>query len=209
MAGRPRAATGEGGARGRTLNITFCVVAPTERLDRFLADQLALSRTQAGRLIADKRVTAGGKALRASTVLERAMLVTVELPDEAPPRSYTPFHASLNFVYEDEHLAVLDKPAGLVVHPGPGHWNDTLVNVLVGRGTELSGGAAAEAGRPGIVHRLDRDTSGLLVVAKSDLAHRRLAGAIERTRRWCGAICARVRWTSRRRSRDIRRNANA
>ena len=180
MAGRPRAATGEGGARGRTLNITFCVVAPTERLDRFLADQLALSRTQAGRLIADKRVTAGGKALRASTVLERAMLVTVELPDEAPPRSYTPFHASLNFVYEDEHLAVLDKPAGLVVHPGPGHWNDTLVNVLVGRGTELSGGAAAEAGRPGIVHRLDRDTSGLLVVAKSDLAHRRLAGAIER-----------------------------
>ncbi|PYO89170.1 MAG: RluA family pseudouridine synthase [Gemmatimonadetes bacterium] len=100
------------------------------------------------------------------------------MPDEAPPRTYTPHHASLNFVYEDEHLAVLDKPAGLVVHPGPGHWNDTLVNVLVGRGTELSSGSTE--GRPGIVHRLDRDTSGLLVVAKSDLAHRRLAGAIER-----------------------------
>jgi len=162
------------------LNITFGVVASTERLDRFLADQLALSRTQAGRLIADKRVTVRGKALRASALLERGMEVTVELPDEAPPRIYTPHHAALNFVYEDEHLAVLDKPAGLVVHPGPGHWNDTLVNVLVGRGTELSGGATAEAGRPGIVHRLDRDTSGLLVVAKSDLAHRRLAGAIER-----------------------------
>jgi 23S rRNA pseudouridine1911/1915/1917 synthase len=83
----------------------------------------------------------------------------------------------LRFVYEDEHLAVLDKPAGLVVHPGPGHWDDTLVNVLVGRGTELSAGAE---GRPGIVHRLDRDTSGLLLVAKTDLAHRRLASAIER-----------------------------
>jgi 23S rRNA pseudouridine1911/1915/1917 synthase len=160
------------------LNITFCVVRTTDRLDRFLADQLALSRTQAGRLIADKRVTARGKALRASVILDPGTEVSVEIPDEAPPRSYTPFHADLRFVFEDEHLAVLDKPAGLVVHPGPGHWDDTLVNVLVGRGTELSGGSAE--GRPGIVHRLDRDTSGLLVVAKSDLAHRRLATAIER-----------------------------
>jgi 23S rRNA pseudouridine1911/1915/1917 synthase len=161
------------------LNITFCVVVPTERLDRFLADQLALSRTQAGRLIADKRVSARGKALRASAILERGAEVTVEFPpDEPPPRTYAPAHAELRFVYEDEHLAVLDKPAGLVVHPGPGHWDDTLVNVLVGRGTELSAGSTE--GRPGIVHRLDRDTSGLLVVAKSDLAHRRLSGAIER-----------------------------
>ena len=161
------------------MNITFCVVAPTERLDRFLADQLALSRTQAGRLIADKRVSARGKTLRASAILERRAEVTVEFaPNEPPPRTYAPAHAELRFVYEDEHLAVLDKPAGLVVHPGPGHWDDTLVNVLVGRGTELSAGSTE--GRPGIVHRLDRDTSGLLVVAKSDLAHRRLAGAIER-----------------------------
>ena len=161
------------------MNITFCVVVSTERLDRFLADQLALSRTQAGRLIADKRVSARGKALRASAVLERGAEVTVEFaPEAAPPRTYAPAHADLRFVYEDEHLAVLDKPAGLVVHPGPGHWNDTLVNVLVGRGTALSAGSTE--GRPGIVHRLDRDTSGLLLVAKSDLAHRRLAGAIER-----------------------------
>lgn len=158
--------------------LTFCIVVQTERLDRFLADQLSLSRTQAGRLIADKRVTARGKPLRASAILEHGAEVTVEIPEEHPPRSYAPSHAVLNFVYEDEHLAVLDKPAGLVVHPGPGHWNDTLVNVLVGRGTELSSGNTE--GRPGIVHRLDRDTSGLLVVAKNDLAHRRLAGAIER-----------------------------
>ncbi|MEX2156036.1 MAG: hypothetical protein WD773_04260, partial [Gemmatimonadales bacterium] len=133
------------------MTILFCVsAAVTERLDRFLADQLALSRTQAGRLIADKRVSARGKPLRASAVLERGAEVSVEFPPDAPPpRTYAPAHAELRFVYEDEHLAVLDKPAGLVVHPGPGHWNDTLVNVLVGRGTELSGGASAEAGGGG------------------------------------------------------------
>src|SRR5213595_2299865 len=159
--------------------VTFCVVVPeTERLDRFLADQLALSRTVAARLIADKHVTRDGRPLRASVQLERGAVVSVELPpEEPPPRSYAPAHRDLTFAYEDEHLAVLDKPAGLVVHPGPGHWDDSLVNVLVGRGTPLSEGSSE--GRPGIVRRLDRDTSGLLVVAKTDAAHRRLATAIE------------------------------
>ncbi len=162
------------------MTVVFCVSAgTTERLDRFLADQLAISRTQAARLIADKLVTSAGRPLRASALLERGAEVTVQLPPDAPPpRTYAPAHADLRFVYEDEHLAVLDKPAGLVVHPGPGHWEDSLVNVLVGRGTPLSEGSSE--GRPGIVHRLDRDTSGLLVVAKTDAAHRRLAGAIER-----------------------------
>ena len=165
--------------------IVFCVtVDTTERLDRFLADQLALSRTQAARLIADKRVTAAGRALRASALLERGVEVSVDLPAQAPPRTYAPVTpppagTGVRFVYEDEHLAVLDKPAGLVVHPGPGHWDDSLVNVLVGRGTPLSAGGEPGGGRPGIVHRLDRDTSGLLIVAKTDLAHRRLARAIE------------------------------
>jgi 23S rRNA pseudouridine1911/1915/1917 synthase len=77
--------------------------------------------------------------------------------------------------FEDEHLLVLDKPAGLVVHPAPGHWDDTLVNALAARGTALSAGAQ---GRPGIVHRLDRDTSGLMVVAKTDQAHRKLGAAL-------------------------------
>ncbi|HMJ59850.1 MAG TPA: RluA family pseudouridine synthase [Gemmatimonadales bacterium] len=161
------------------MTLVFCVVAgTTERLDRFLADQLAISRTHAARLIADKLVTSAGRALRASALLERGAEVTVEFPPEAPPRTYSPAHADLQFVYEDEHLAVLDKPAGLVVHPGPGHWDDSLVNVLVGRGTPLSEGSSE--GRPGIVHRLDRDTSGLLVVAKTDAAHRKLGAAIER-----------------------------
>jgi 23S rRNA pseudouridine1911/1915/1917 synthase len=173
------------------VTISFSILVPvTERLDRFLADQLSLSRTQAARLVADKRVAAAGKALRASALLERGTEVSVEFPPETPVRTYAPAHADLTFVYEDDDLAVLDKPAGLVVHPGPGHWDDTLVNVLVGRGMDLSGGEGA--GRPGIVHRLDRDTSGLLLLAKSDLAHRRLATAIER--REVRRVYAAVTW---------------
>jgi 23S rRNA pseudouridine1911/1915/1917 synthase len=161
--------------------VTFCVtVSETERLDRFLAEQLSLSRTVAARLIADKRVSAGGRPLRASAQLARATVVSVSFPPLAEPRMYTPSQRDLTFVFEDEHLAVLDKPAGLVVHPGPGHWDDSLVNVLTTRGTTLSPGT--EAGRPGIVHRLDRDTSGLLLIAKTDQAHRRLARAIEARR---------------------------
>ncbi len=156
--------------------LTFTVLAETtERLDRFLADQLGLSRTQAARLVADKAVSVDGKWARASRMLSRGEQVTVEIPDHEPPRTLQPAAIPLNVVFEDEHLAVLDKPAGLVVHPAPGHWDDTLVNALVARGTTLAGGAE---GRPGIVHRLDRDTSGLMVVAKTDLAHRRLGAAI-------------------------------
>lgn len=166
-------------ARDDPVRVAFCVATPrTNRLDRFLADQLALSRTQAARLIADRRVTADGRPLRASAVLERGTVVTVHLPSGPSPRTLAPAHGELHFVYEDEHLAVLDKPAGLVVHPAPGHWDDSLVNLLVGRGTLPATGVSA--GRPGIVHRLDRDTSGLLLLAKNDVAHRRLARALER-----------------------------
>lgn len=119
-----------------------------------------------------------GEPARASRVLARGDRVHVELPAEAPPRTLAPRPRALDVVYEDEALLVLDKPAGLVVHPAPGHWDDTLLNALVARGTPLS--AAAE--RPGIVHRLDKDTSGLLLVAKSDAAHRALARALARRR---------------------------
>jgi 23S rRNA pseudouridine1911/1915/1917 synthase len=158
------------------LPCTFSVLAPaTERLDRFLADQLQCSRTQAARLVADRRVTVGGAVARASRTLARGDLVQVEFPADRAPREFKPAAIPLTVVYEDDHLAVLDKPAGLVVHPAPGHWEDTLVNALVARGTSLAGAGGA---RPGIVHRLDRDTSGLMVVAKSDLAHRRLVAAL-------------------------------
>ena len=159
----------------------------TERLDRFLADQLGLSRTQAALLIADKLVSVAGQTARASRLLSRGEQVLVRVPIEQPPRTLQPRAIPLTIVFEDEHLAVLNKPAGLVVHPAPGHWDDTLVNALVARGTTLSGGAE---GRPGIVHRLDRDTSGLMIVAKTDLAHRRLGAAIaaRRVRRTYAAL---------------------
>jgi len=141
-------------------------------LDRFLADQLALSRTQAARLIAAGAVQVNGRPARASASLRRGDRVDVELPVASPPRTLVPLPLSLNVVYEDETLMVLDKPAGLVVHPAPGHWDDTLLNALVARGTPLS---SVGQGRPGIVHRLDKDTSGLLIVAKDDEVHRILS----------------------------------
>ena len=150
-------------------------VPATERLDRFLADQLQLSRTQAARVVAAKSVTVNGAVARASRLLVRKDEVTVRFPDHEPPRTIRPAAIDLTIVYEDDALAVIDKPAGLVVHPAPGHWDDTLVNALIARGTTLSGGAE---GRPGIVHRLDRETSGLMLVAKTDLAHRRLSAAL-------------------------------
>jgi 23S rRNA pseudouridine1911/1915/1917 synthase len=150
-------------------------VATAERIDRFLADQLSLSRTQAARLVAAGAVRVNGKVARASRIPEYRDLIEVTFPDHEPPRTLIPHDTALDIVFEDEYLAVLDKPAGLVVHPAPGHWDDTLVNALVARGTTLSGGAE---GRPGIVHRLDRDTSGLMVIAKTDIAHRRLSAAL-------------------------------
>ncbi|HEX9690780.1 MAG TPA: RluA family pseudouridine synthase [Gemmatimonadales bacterium] len=145
--------------------------AITERIDRFLAEQLALSRTVVGRLIAGNAVTVNGEGARASRRLSRGDLIQVVIPEAPPPRTLVPSHRPLDVVFEDEHLLVVDKPAGLVVHPAPGHWDDTLLNALVGRGTRLS----QAVGRPGILHRLDRDTSGLMIVTKTDAAHRALA----------------------------------
>jgi len=149
-------------------------VADAERLDRFLADQLQVSRTVAARLIAERCVTVAGAPARASLVPDRGTEITVVFP-ATPPRQVRPADIPVAVVYEDDELAVVDKPAGLVVHPAPGHWDDTLVNALVARGLRLGGG---EQGRPGIVHRLDKDTSGLLVVAKTGRAHEKLGHAL-------------------------------
>jgi 23S rRNA pseudouridine1911/1915/1917 synthase len=156
--------------------VTFSVtVARTERLDRFLADQLGISRTQSARLLAAGAFTVNTAVARASHTLLRGDVVTLDEPPAEPVRRLTPNPIPLQVVFEDEYLAVIDKPAGLVVHPAPGHWDDTLVNALVARGTTLANGAE---GRPGIVHRLDRDTSGLIIVAKDDVAHRKLGAMI-------------------------------
>ena len=102
----------------RLPELSFTVAAEaTERLDRFLADQLGLSRTQAARLVAQKAVDVEGKTARASRLLARGERVTVRIPDHEPPRTLQPATIALTVVYEDEHLAVIDKPAGQLVHP--------------------------------------------------------------------------------------------
>lgn len=156
--------------------LTFQVaVELTERLDRFLANQLSISRTQSARLVAGGAVTVNGSVGRSGRRLARGDTVAVEFPDREPRRELKPYPISLDIAFEDEHLLVVNKPAGLVVHPAPGHWQDTLLNALVTRGTALAPG---EGDRAGIVHRLDRDTSGLMMVAKTEEAHRRLGRAL-------------------------------
>jgi 23S rRNA pseudouridine1911/1915/1917 synthase len=151
------------------------LVSDAERIDSFLADQLQISRTVAARIIAEKCVSVGGKPVRASLKPEKGMEFTIVIAGE-PPRQVKPADIPLNIVFEDDVMAVVDKPAGLVVHPAPGHWDDTLVNALAARGLNLAGG---DEGRPGIVHRLDKDTSGLLVVAKTGKAHEKLGTALQ------------------------------
>jgi 23S rRNA pseudouridine1911/1915/1917 synthase len=142
--------------------------AAGERLDRFLAGLPEVgSRSAAERVLAS--VLVDGAARPKSWRLEGGEEVEFEPPE--PQRStLEPEPMELRIAYEDEHLLVVDKPAGLVVHPAPGHATGTLVHGLLA----LEPGGGEEPERPGIVHRLDRDTSGLLVVARSEAAHRRL-----------------------------------
>ena len=143
------------------------------RLDHFLTALLPdQSRSHVQRLIKDGRVTGPAASLRPSTAVRAGQVYEVDIP---PPAAATPEPEAIpiRIVYEDEHLVVLDKPAGMVVHPGAGHSGGTLVNALLHHVKDLSG-IGGEL-RPGIVHRLDRGTSGLMVVAKSDLAHQELS----------------------------------
>ncbi|MFQ5549665.1 MAG: RluA family pseudouridine synthase, partial [Gemmatimonadales bacterium] len=157
--------------------IEFTVVVQTERIDRFIADQLSISRTQAGKLVADGHVTVDGVVARRSATLTRGNVIAIELEHETAPRQLERYDIPLDVAYEDDYLLVINKPASLVVHPAPGHWDDTLLNALVAHGIRLSSG---ESGHPGLVHRLDKDTSGLMLVAKTDASHRSLSQAIQR-----------------------------
>lgn len=142
-----------------------------ERLDRYLARALpTLSRSQAQRLIRQGLVALGEETVKPSTIVEPGMRVVVHLPS-VPSDEISPEPIPLDVVYEDDDLLVVNKPAGMVVHPSPGHHERTLVNALLARYPDLGVG---DAGRPGIVHRLDRGTSGLIVVAKTEAALRHL-----------------------------------
>ncbi len=147
--------------------------AAGERVDRYVASLPEIgSRAEAERLLAAGAVLLDGDAPPKSRRLSGGEELAVELP-ERPGSLLVPEAMELRIAWEDEHLLVVDKPAGVVVHPAPGHAGGTLVHGLVARGA-----AGGEEDRPGIVHRLDRDTSGLMVVARSEESHRRLQALI-------------------------------
>jgi 23S rRNA pseudouridine1911/1915/1917 synthase len=144
------------------------------RLDKALAEATGLSRARIQALIAEGAVTVSGQVATQSSVKTAAgTAFTVAVPPNADPEAL-PQEIPLNVVFEDEHLVVVDKPAGLVVHPAAGNRDGTLVNALLHHCAGQLSGIGGVA-RPGIVHRIDKDTSGLLVVAKSDAAHEGLA----------------------------------
>lgn len=162
--------------------------AAGQRLDVLVAAHASLSRTQAATLIAGGNVLVNRELQKASYRAGTGDLIRVSIP--APRgRAVVPEDIPLNVVYEDEHLMVVDKPAGMVVHPAPGNWTGTLVNALLGRGQPLASGGGED--RAGLVHRLDKDTSGLLVVARNDRAHRILSSALAARRvvRRYAALC--------------------
>jgi 23S rRNA pseudouridine1911/1915/1917 synthase len=153
------------------------VPASAPRLDQYLAGLLTgETRSRIQRLIAEGHVRLNDGPARAGARLRKGDRLSWELPEPAPTR-LTPEPMELRVVYEDEDLVVIDKPPGLVVHPGPGHASGTLVHGLLARGEGWSTIGGTE--RPGIVHRLDRDTSGLMVVARNDQAHRELARQLQ------------------------------
>ncbi len=143
------------------------------RLDKFLATlEFISSRSRAVDLIDRGLVTIKGRPIKASYRVQAQNQIQIELPP-AEESTLQPLDRPLDILYQDDDLVVLNKPSGLVVHPAAGHAQDTLVNILLHHVDNLSMGFAEN--RPGIVHRLDRDTSGILVVAKNDFAHHALA----------------------------------
>ena len=148
-----------------------------ERLDAFLARSGGMTRSAAQRLIEDGLVKKNGKAAKKNDRLLPGDEISYQVP-EAKAVDIAPTEMRLDIVYEDEDLLVINKPKGLVVHPAAGHSDDTLVNgLLYALGDSLSG-INGEL-RPGIVHRIDKDTSGLLAVAKNDFAHTMLASQLK------------------------------
>jgi len=162
------------------LSVKVPASAVGDRADRFVADASGLSRSYVQRLIAAGHLTADGLPLRASSTLEAGTRLELDVPEVAPVedlREAIPLHV----VYEDADLIIVDKPAGLVTHPAPGHANGTLVDALLAREAGALGSLGGKQ-RPGIVHRLDRDTSGLLLVARHDAAQAYLQAALKARR---------------------------
>lgn len=158
--------------------LEFTVSEAGVRLDKFLSDNSSLSRSAASQLIEDAAVTVNGKKASKSVKLKAGDVVTAEVP-EPKELDVVAEDIPLDIVYEDDDLLVINKPKDMVVHPAPGNYTGTLVNALMYHcGESLSGINGVI--RPGIVHRIDKDTSGLLIVAKNDKAHISLAEQIQK-----------------------------
>lgn len=163
-----------------------------KRLDRFLISATEdVSRTYLQKLIREGAVTINDKVSKQpSRTLRAGDQVCIAFPDSRPLETGQPENIPLDILYEDSHLIVLNKPAGMLVHPASGVNSGTLVNALLSHCSDLSGIGGVE--RPGIVHRLDKDTSGVLVVAKTDVVHRALSGQFEEhtiTRQYVAVVC--------------------
>ena len=144
-----------------------------ERLDIFLSvQQTEISRSRLKKLIVEGRVTVNGVEQRAGYKVRAGDRIMIQVPSPVGLDT-SPEAIPLNIIFEDEYLIALDKPVGMVVHPAPGHSSGTLVNALLHHCNDLSGIGGVE--RPGIVHRLDKDTSGLVIAAKTESAHKNLA----------------------------------
>jgi 23S rRNA pseudouridine1911/1915/1917 synthase len=152
------------------------------RADRWATDLSGLSRSLVQRLIGEGRLTADGVAVKANTIVPPGTVLELRVPPPAAAEPQAQPELPLEIVYQDDDLLIVDKPAGQVVHPAPGHDTGTLVNALLGRGAELAPGGIAGVQRPGIVHRLDRDTSGLLMVARTDAAQASLQAQLKARR---------------------------
>lgn len=152
------------------------------RADRWAADLSGMSRSHVQRLISDGRLTLDGQQIKANTVVEPGAVLQLEVPPPAPAEPVAQPEIPVDVVYQDDDLLIVDKPAGLVVHPSPGHGSGTLVNALLGLGEDLAPAGIAGVQRPGIVHRLDRDTSGLLMVARTDAAQASLQSQLKARR---------------------------
>lgn len=157
----------------------FEAVEGADRLDKFLADKAPLTRSRIKNAIVSGEVSVNGQAAKPGDKLRAGDIVTVRL-EEPKEAAAVPEEIPIDIVYEDGHIAVVNKPQGMVVHPAPGNYEGTMVGALLFRIKDLSG-IGGEL-RPGIVHRLDKDTSGLLVVAKNDAAHASLGKQIAERR---------------------------
>lgn len=144
-----------------------------KRIDKYISEKLDLTRSRIQKLIDDGMVSINGKTAKSSAKVNEGEILTVEIP-ELKPLEIVPEEIPLNILYDDDDVLVIDKPKGMVVHPANGNYTGTLVNAIMAKYKDNLSGINGVI-RPGIVHRIDKDTSGVLVIAKNDKAHLKLA----------------------------------